>query len=94
MIERIVKMGFNPEQVDAFLAIFEQNKDKIQNFEGCSYVKLLRDTKQTNQFFTYSHWESEEHLNNYRNSALFRGVWENTKNKFNQKPEAWSTKLV
>ncbi len=94
MIERIVKMGFAPDQVDAFIEIFEQNKNKIKNFDGCSYVKLLRDIKQPNQFFTYSHWESEEHLNNYRNSALFKGVWANTKNKFNQMPEAWSVNLV
>ncbi|MEW7291580.1 putative quinol monooxygenase [Aquimarina sp. 2304DJ70-9] len=94
MIERIVKMGFVPDQIDAFIAIFEQNKDKIQNFEGCSHVKLLQDINQPNQFFTYSHWESEEHLNNYRNSALFKGVWANTKNKFNQKPEAWSVHKV
>ncbi len=94
MIERIVKMGFVPDQVDAFMEIFEQNKDKIRNFEGCSHVKLLRDINMPNQFFTYSHWESEEHLNNYRNSALFKGVWANTKSKFNQKPEAWSVHKV
>ncbi|GAA4278002.1 putative quinol monooxygenase [Aquimarina mytili] len=94
MIERIVKLGFEPDQVDAFIEVFEQNKDKILNFEGCSHVKLLRDINTPNQFFTYSHWESEEHLNNYRNSALFKGVWANTKSKFNQKPEAWSVNRV
>ncbi|MBP2832946.1 antibiotic biosynthesis monooxygenase [Aquimarina sp. U1-2] len=92
MIIRIVKMGFVPDQIDAFLKIFEENKYKIRNFEGCHYVELLQDTQQPNQFFTYSHWESEEHLNNYRNSSLFKSVWSNTKNKFNQKPEAWSVR--
>jgi len=93
MIIRIVKMGFEPGQIKAFLEVFEDNKDKIKGFEGCTHVELLRDVQQSNQFFTYSHWESEKHLNNYRNSALFKGVWENTKSKFNQKPEAWSTIL-
>ena len=94
MIIRIVKMGFVPEQIGAFLEIFQQNKDKIRNSKGCSHLKLIRDIHQTNQFFTYSHWESEEHLNNYRNSALFKEVWAHTKSKFCQKPEAWSVKEV
>ncbi|MDY8137915.1 antibiotic biosynthesis monooxygenase family protein [Aquimarina sp. 2201CG5-10] len=94
MIIRIVKMGFIPEQIDAFLENFELNKHNIRSFEGCSHLKLIRDIHNTNQFFTYSHWESEEHLNNYRNSSLFKGVWANTKNKFNQKPEAWSVEQI
>ncbi len=94
MIIRIVKMGFKPEEIDAFLDNFKLVKDKIRNYEGCSHLKLVRDTHYTNQFFTYSHWESEAHLNNYRNSTLFREVWANTKNKFSQKPEAWSAKRV
>ena len=94
MIIRIVKLGFIPDQIDAFLENFEQHKDKIRNFEGCLHLKLIRDIHQTNQFFTYSHWESESNLNNYRNSALFKGIWENTKVKFNQKPEAWSVEQL
>ena len=94
MIIRIVKLGFVPDQIDAFLENFEKNKDKIRHFEGCSHLQLLRDIHHTHQFFTYSHWESEEHLNNYRNSALFKEVWANTKNKFNQRPEAWSVDAV
>lgn len=90
MIIRIVKMGFIPEEIEAFLEMFEQKKDQIRNFEGCTHLQLLRDLHQEHQFFTYSHWVSEEHLNNYRNSSLFKGVWKNTKSKFNQKPEAWS----
>ncbi|GAA4272117.1 antibiotic biosynthesis monooxygenase family protein [Aquimarina gracilis] len=94
MITRIVKMGFVPDKIEAFLEVFEQNKDKIRGFDGCMHVELLRDIHQSNQFFTYSHWESEEHLNNYRNSSLFKGVWANTKNKFSQKPEAWSVNQI
>ncbi|MFC5044822.1 putative quinol monooxygenase [Aquimarina hainanensis] len=90
MIIRVVKMGFIPEEVEAFLNVFEKNKQHIRHFEGCSHLRLLRDKHTPNQFFTYSHWESETHLNNYRNSALFKEVWAQTKIKFNQKPEAWS----
>jgi heme-degrading monooxygenase HmoA len=46
-------------------------------------------------FFTYSYWETEQDLENYRNSELFDTVWSFTKKLFNDKPEAWSVdKLV
>ncbi len=95
MFIRIVKMGFNPENIEAFLENFEANKSKIRNFEGCQFLELYRDKNNTNQFFTYSYWEDEVALENYRNSDLFKGLWANTKVFFNQKPKAWSVdKLV
>ncbi|MFO8148496.1 MAG: putative quinol monooxygenase [Bacteroidota bacterium] len=95
MFIRIVKMGFKPENIEAFLENFEANKSKIRNFEGCRFLELYRDKNNTNQFFTYSYWENEAALENYRNSKLFKGLWANTKQYFNQKPEAWSVdKLV
>lgn len=95
MFVRIVKMGFQPENIDTFLNDFEVVKSKVRGFKGCLFLELYRDKSNTNQFFTYSYWEDEQALENYRNSDLFKGVWENTKQYFNQKPEAWSVdKLV
>ncbi|WP_459211612.1 putative quinol monooxygenase [Aquimarina rhabdastrellae] len=94
MIIRIVKMGFVPEEIDNFLAVFDASKEKIRHFEGCTHLQLLRDEHHSHQFFTYSHWKSEEALNKYRHSALFKEVWAETKSKFNQKPEAWSVHEV
>ncbi len=95
MFVRIVKMGFKPEKVNTFLSNFELVKSKVRGFEGCLFLELYRDKNNTNQFFTYSYWEDEQALENYRNSDLFKGVWKNTKQYFNQKPEAWSVdKLV
>lgn len=90
MIKRIVKMSFKPENIEAFKTIFETNWKKIKGFEGCEHVELLQDKNNPQIFFTYSLWQSEEHLNNYRNSELFNGVWTSTKVLFNAKPEAWS----
>jgi quinol monooxygenase YgiN len=90
MIKRIVKMSFKPENCEAFKIIFETNWKKIKGFEGCSHVELLQDINNPEIFFTYSIWESETSLNNYRNSDLFKNVWSATKQLFNQKPEAWS----
>lgn len=90
MLIRIVKMTFKKEEVENFLNLFHTNKNKIRNFEGCQHLELYQDQKKPCLFFTYSFWESEKKLNNYRNSDLFADVWKNTKVKFSQRPEAWS----
>ena len=83
-------MSFDPAKIDEFLANFEVNKKKIRKFEGCNFLELYRDQNNTNIFFTYSYWDSETDLNNYRHSELFKSVWAKTKPLFNDKPEAWS----
>ena len=94
MFVRIVKMGFQEDKIDEFLANFEENKSSIRGFEGCQFLELYRGKDNTNQFFTYSYWKDEEALENYRHSELFKKVWANTKILFNEKPEAWSVDKV
>lgn len=83
-------MSFKPSKIEEFLANFEIVKQKIRNFEGCNFLELYRDQCNTNIFFTYSYWNSDVNLNNYRDSELFKSVWANTKPLFNEKAEAWS----
>jgi quinol monooxygenase YgiN len=90
MFVRIVKMGFAPEHVDTFLENFHNNKQDIRNFKGCRFLELYRDQKVPTVFFTYSYWEHESDLENYRHSELFQNIWAKTKPLFNAKPEAWS----
>lgn len=87
---RIVKLTFKKEKVNEFLNNFELSKDKIRAFEGCKGMYLLRDKKSEHVFFTYSEWEDEENLENYRKSELFKGVWSSVKPLFAEKAEAWS----
>ncbi|MDP1800521.1 MAG: antibiotic biosynthesis monooxygenase family protein [Bacteroidota bacterium] len=94
MIKRIVKMSFKTENIESFKTIFENNWQKIKGFDGCNSVELLQDINNPSIFFTYSFWQSEEHLNKYRNSDLFNTVWGATKILFNAKPEAWSVNSV
>ncbi len=92
---RIVKMEFQKDKIDTFLVNFEMVKDKIRNIKGCKRLELYRDKHNTTIFFTYSYWETENDLNIYRNSDLFKTVWAKTKPLFNAKPLAWSVdKLV
>jgi len=90
MINRIVKLTFKPENVDSFQILFKSVNLRILAFEGCKGVKLLRDTHNSNVFFTYSYWENEKSLESYRKSALFDDTWTKTKALFDAKPEAWS----
>ena len=91
---RIVKMTFDPERVNEFLTNFEEVKQQIRTFEGVKHLELLNDKNKPNIYFTYSIWESEEHLNNYRHSDLFKSVWAVTKPMFIEKAEAWSIEKV
>lgn len=90
MFIRIVKLSFHPENVEAFLANFELMKEKIRNAPGNRLLELYRDRQHDNVFFTYSYWETEADLEQYRQSELFYDVWTFTKKLFNGKPEAWS----
>ncbi|AUC81749.1 putative quinol monooxygenase [Lacinutrix sp. Bg11-31] len=90
MFVRIVKLSFAEENIEQFLANFETVKQKIRNFKGCQFLELYQDKNNTNIFFTYSYWATEDDLNNYRHSDLFKGIWAETKPMFNAKPEAWS----
>lgn len=88
-------MTFQEDKVSEFLQNFNSVKDKIRNVNGCRLLELYRDKDNPSVFFTYSYWEREQDLENYRLSELFTGVWAVTKPLFAQKAEAWSVdKLV
>ena len=95
MFVRIVKMGFQEDKIDDFLQNFEEVKQNIRNFPGNRFLELYRDKNDPTIFFTYSYWETEADLENYRKSELFIEVLTFTKQLFRQKAEAWSVdKLV
>ena len=94
MFIRIVKMSFAEENIPAFLENFEIIKDKIRNAPGNRLLELYQDKNNKCIFFTYSYWETEEDLENYRKSELFNEVWAFTKKLFNGKSEAWSVDKV
>lgn len=94
LLIRVVRMEFQEEHIPAFLENFHANKEKIRNFPGCHHLELWQDENFKNIFMTYSHWESEEVLNQYRDSELFKGVWGFTKTLFAGKPTAFSSKKI
>ncbi len=94
MLIRYVRMTFREDKIEEFLGIFDASKDKIRAMEGCQYLELLRDINHPNIFMTHSHWNSENDLNNYRNSELFNITWAKTKVLFSEKPLAFSVESL
>jgi quinol monooxygenase YgiN len=90
MITRIVRMTFQKGKTEEFLHIFHSSCEKIRGSEGCTELKLYRDVDDPDIYITYSIWESVKHLNNYRNSELFKETWANVKPLFAAKPDAFS----
>jgi quinol monooxygenase YgiN len=87
---RIVKLEFKPEFIISFREVYTAVNQKILAMPGCNGVQLLQDITNKNIFFTYSNWDNEAALNNYRNSALFLETWQTIKPWFANKAEAWS----
>jgi (4S)-4-hydroxy-5-phosphonooxypentane-2,3-dione isomerase len=89
-MERYVIMKFKTECVEEFLSIFEANKNKIAAFEGCTFLELRQSKSRPNWMMTFSLWDDEKFLNMYRNSALFKSVWDSVKPLFEADAEALS----
>ncbi len=94
MIKRIVKLTFRAEECDRFLEIYAESSPFIRSFDGCQHLELWRSRLERHVFFTYSFWESEEALDAYRHSELFKSTWAKTKVLFADAPHAWSVEVV
>jgi quinol monooxygenase YgiN len=87
-------MFFEQGNAECFLIIFNESKEKIRLFDGCEDLKLVQNKDNPNHFSTISIWQSAQHLENYRQSELFKTTWEKTKKLFSAKPRAVSYDLV
>lgn len=83
-------MQFKEECVKDFLKVFEERKSKIESFEGCSQVNVFQNIHNSCNCYTISLWESEEHLNQYRDSEMFKDTWKLVKAMFSDKATAYS----
>jgi len=98
MIVRFVKMTFHGKLSERFEHLFNQRKELISSFTGCQKVELLKAKNTIRDedvvYFTRSIWNSEEDLQNYRKSELFKDTWHQTKQMFSDMPEAWTLDLA
>jgi len=94
MIVRIVKLTVDPLKTGEFLNHFEQVKLDIRTFPGCSKLELLEETSGSGVIFTYSYWNSENDLENYLSSQLFKTTWSRVKPLFSAPAAAWSLRKL
>lgn len=92
MVHRFVKLRFARKHEEVIAPLFEKIAPKVRGFEGCVHLEILFDIRDGGKVITYSHWESEAHLDSYRNSAVFRDFWSEIKPLFLRPAEAWSMK--
>ncbi|MCB0514674.1 MAG: antibiotic biosynthesis monooxygenase [Chitinophagales bacterium] len=90
MIFRIVKLEFREDSVQDFLTYIRPFQEAIRASAGCTFLQIIQDNNNPQLIFTYSQWQSEQDLENYRQSALFTQVWAQTKRWFSAKPAAWT----
>lgn len=87
-------MTFTEDRIVEFESFFNQIKSKVAAQPGCNGVKLLKQVGNTGVFFTYSTWDSEADLNNYRSTETFGMIWPKVKAWFADKPDAWSVEEI
>ena len=94
MITRLVKLSLQPEKAESFESIFYQTQSLIESFEGCQQTNLFKVAGTPYQYFTISYWQTEQDLENYRQSTLFKNVWAQVKPLFSAKAEAFTLEGV
>ena len=90
MVIRIVKLTMQEANADLFKKYFDTVHDIIRNQPGCQQLQAWQEIHQPNIFFTYSIWNEEQDLNNYRDSAFFLQFWKTVKPWFDAKAEVWT----
>ncbi|MBL7765501.1 MAG: antibiotic biosynthesis monooxygenase [Chitinophagaceae bacterium] len=87
---RVVRLCFKQEHIADFKSLFESRKENIRHFNGCRYLELWQDKQDARVFYTYSIWDEESHLEDYRVSELFQDTWGTVKQWFDAAPQAFS----
>jgi autoinducer 2-degrading protein len=90
MITRLVKLTLIPSKAKDFVDLFMISGPEINGFPGCRLLKLYKDINKSHIIFTYSEWDSEADLNNYRNSEFFKDLWKKARTCFSAPAQAWS----
>lgn len=94
MITRIVQLSFKENHLNEFLDHFEQVKQHVNTYPGCLGMRLHQSIDNPCLILTYSLWQDQASLENYRKSELFGTIWPVIKRWFDAPPQAWSTTSV
>jgi quinol monooxygenase YgiN len=94
MLARLVRMRFQPDKVDEFLALYATAQPIIATQPGCHSVQLVRQIDDPSAFATWSLWQDASALEAYRTSAFFLGFWPQVRALFRQPADATSFEVI
>ena len=94
-MKRIVRMTLkNEDALQAFQNIYAKRNPYKNGVAGCLSVEILRDINESNICYTLSEWETNEALEEYRNSAYFKQTWPMVKALLSKRAEAYSLETL
>ena len=93
MLVRIVQLHIQEAHIELFLKLYAGHQQVISTNEGCISLQLLQQDGTPDHVATLSHWQSEEYLNKYRNSAFFKILWKQVKPLFASPAKAFSYQI-
>lgn len=94
MIKRIVRLHFKGASIQIIKNFLKIKVEGIRSVDGCSHLEIWQDINDPSIMFSYSYWDSEDHLNTYRKSEFFGTVWPFLKSHFQAPPLVSSFEVV
>jgi len=94
MIIRVVKLSFDKSNLPEAIQKLEAIAPVVRSMNGCRNLEIGFRLKDRGVVFTYSHWDSVDHLNDYRDSSTFRDFWDDIKSLFSNPAEAYSLEPI
>ncbi len=93
MITRIVILPVRASEEQDFIKLLTRSFGEVRNSTGCTALTFLRENspeKNMINYVTYSKWNNESDLENYRQSFFFKNVWPAVKQFLGAKPSAYT----
>jgi len=87
-------MTIRSEERERFIQLFEIHREAISSMPGCQSLQIFHDLDSTCVFFTVSNWQTDDHLQQYRNSMVFKSLWPEVKSLFQSSAEAWTVNEI
>lgn len=94
MILRVVKMNVDEEKRDAFELFMKNLREEKLKLAGCLHFDYFHEKNNKNIFYSYTIWESEKYLKQYKKTDLFIEVVSTLKKLCTEEPKAWTIENV
>ncbi len=94
MILRVVKLKVDPRKMEAFQLFMENLHDEKLRLNGCLHFDFFNERQNPNIFYSYTIWEHEKFLKQYKKTDLFKEVVQTLRELCIDEPQAWTIQNV